>query len=196
MSTMPPKNKSGDVGAFEKKTYTGDQYTDSAGYLKSCPPDKRKLGFGSKAAPSRDEFTTTVRTEQYRTQLLCEKYKVNRGPQGDTNGDGVVDAREAAALKREFAAGLKETKHLYDIGRSQNTEFDPKSSVDTFYNAIMCKSRERPEKRMGSGYWSASQCVGAGTKGLDHNQIKPKFGHVKETKTFFDKSHLGESPIS
>jgi len=192
MGTTPMKNVSGGVGYFEKKVYTaGDTYNDKSGYLKRFPPDNRKLGFGSKAAPSRDEFTTTTRTEQYRTQLLCETHKVNRTGGGIWDNDIIDEVESKMSGSKSYPAGLTETRHLYDVGRNQNTEFDPKSSVDTFYNALTCKSRKRGEKRFGNGYYSASQEVGAGTYGLDHNKIKPQFGHVKETKTFYDKSHLG-----
>lgn len=185
MQTNPPKNTSGNIGHFTKFTYNIDMFQDKSGYTKSQPLDKRKLGFGSHDAARRDEFTTAIRTEQYREQLVGElkHQKVGAAIVADT---GVAD--------RSFPQGLTEVRHLYDIGRKQETAFDPKSSVDTFYNALTCKSRQRGERRTGGAFLS-STVVGEGTKGLDHGKCKSEHGHVRKTKTFFDRSHLGESPL-
>lgn len=191
LQTNPPKNTSGNVGHFEKFVYAPDSYKDKTTYLKVQPVDRRKLGFGTHDAARRDEFTTTIRTEQYREQLRCETNKTNKT--GNTPSSGRDEAQDFK--KKEFPRGLRETKHLYDIGRSQETAFDPKSSRDTFYNALMCKSRNRPPRRTGGAYISSMDC-GAGVQGLDHGACKPTHGHQRATKTFFDRSHLGESPLS
>ena len=69
------------------------------------------------------------------------------------------------------------------------TEFDPRSNRDTWYNALRCKSRVRTDRRLGGGWVSSSE-VGTGIAALDHGQFKAKHGHIKATKTFFDRSHL------
>jgi hypothetical protein len=187
MQTNPPKNPSGNVGHFTKFSYSVDMFNDKAGYTKSQPLDKRRLGFGSHDAARRDEFTTAVRTEQYREQLSGELKYQKVGSLASAGSD-------ISANQTGFPTGLKETRHLYDIGRKQETAFDPKSSVDTFYNALTCKSRNRGERRNGGNFLS-SATVGEGTKGLDHAKCKSEHGHVRKTKTFFDRSHLGESPL-
>jgi len=181
--TNPPKNTSGGGGHFEKMTYSSSSYNDKTTYTKDQPNDSRKLGFGSHDAARRGEFTTSVRTEQYREQLVCEATKVNKSGSGDAL-DALADEFEDVTPKKK--------SFLYDIGRSTQTEFDPKSSKDTYYNALECKSRIRPERNNGS-YQISSQAVGQGTKNLDHSTCKPQHGHIKATKTFFDKSHIGEA---
>lgn len=182
--TNPPKNTSGGVGFFTRSTYTSDNYSDKTTYLKTQPVDNRRLGFGTHDAARRDEFTTHIRTEQYREQLKFEALTKPAG--GGEEGE--------APAPRTFPKGLKECKHLYDIGRNIETEFDPKSSRDTFYNRLMCKSRDRAPMRTG-GYYRSSADIGAGVEELDHGDCKPQFGHHKATKAFFDNSHLGQSSI-
>ena len=87
-----------------------------------------------------------------------------------------------------FPEGLTECKHLYDIGRSLSTEFDPKSSRDCFYNKLMSPSRKRPDRRTGGAYISAAEC-GTGVNKVEHEH--PHHGHDHATKQFYDKSHLG-----
>jgi len=181
--TMPPKNTSGNVGHFGKFTYTSDNYADKMSYLKKQPVDSRKLGFGTHDASKRDEFTTTIRTEQYRQQLKFET--LTKPAEG---------AQEDVPPEKTFPSGLKECKHLYDIGRTHETAFDPKSSRDTFYNRLQCKSRWRADRRTG-GYHLSSAEIGEGVPELDHGKCKPTHGHQKATKYFFDRSHLGESAI-
>jgi len=191
LQTNPPKNTSGGVGYFNRMTHTGDKYVDTMTYLKTQPLERRLMGFGSKDASKRDEFTTTTRTEQYREQLKFESLTKPVGV------DHMVKNAWGAETQKEntFPAGLKETKHLYDIGRSQETAFDPRSSRDTFYNVLMCKSRERGNRRTG-GYHLSSNDIGAGVGDLDHGECKPKHGHHRATKSFYDRSHLGQSCLS
>jgi hypothetical protein len=188
LTTIPPKDTSGNIGHFNKFTYSADNYNDKTGFLKTQPIDKRKLGFGSHDAARRGEFTTAIRTEQYRQQLKSELQ--SNLPRGDAANAPPVEMEE---MDKTFPNGLSETKHLFDIGRNQNTEFDPRSSRDTFYNALMCKSRVRSDKRTG-GYHLSSQDCGTGVDDVGDN--KPAFGHVRNTKTFFDRSHLGQSSLS
>lgn len=183
----PPKNTSGNVGFFEKYSYSSNAYIDRTQFLKGQPFDRRKLGFGSHDAARRDEFTTTVRTEQYRQQLATEAKSY------DAKKTGSQPDAEPAPEEKGFPANLKETKYLYDIGRSQFTDFDPKSSRDTFYNALTCKSRTRPPRRTG-GYWLSSAETGAGVAEMEME--KPTHGHIKTTKNFYDRSHLGQAPLS
>lgn len=86
---------------------------------------------------------------------------------------------------REFVAGLNEPETLYDIGRSQETEFDPKSHRDRFYSQTLEKNMNRPRR---SGTMRQSSAV-IGDMG-DHTPSKPQFGRLNVTKHFNDRYHL------
>jgi hypothetical protein len=187
--TNPPKNSSGDVGYFDKLIHKGGVYVDRTKYIDTQPIDKRSMGFCSRDASRRDEFTTNIKTEQYREQLKCELTVANRLTKAAPK-----QAWAANKGKKTFPAGLKETKHLFDIGRKNETAFDPKSACDTFYNALQCKSRNRGERRTGGAYIS-SQEVGDGIAALDHGAWKPKHGLRHATKEFYDRSHVGQSAL-
>lgn len=77
--------------------------------------DKRKLGFGSHAAKSRDEFMQHVRTEQYREQLRAEaKHGKARGNASDSKSEEhhitgkppLGDTISGARLSKLQAAGV------------------------------------------------------------------------------------------
>lgn len=187
--TNPPKNPSGDVGHFDKLIHKGGAYIDRTRYIDTQPVDKRHMGFCSRDAARRDEFSTHIRTEQYREQLKCELSVANRLTKNAAPKQAWADKG-----KKTFPQGLKETRHLFDIGRKQETAFDPKSSRDTFYNVLMCKSRNRGDRRTGGAYVSSAE-VGDGIAGLDHGAWKPKHGLRHATKEFYDRSHVGESTL-
>jgi hypothetical protein len=193
--TNPPKDVSDGNGYFNKMRYANEKYVEVVPYTVQQPADKRKLGFGSHDAAKRGEFSTTIRTEQYRQQLKMELLQAQKlSKESAVSGD---DLHQAATGNQEvtFPSGLKPCRHLFDIGRQNITEFDPKSKSDTFYNALMCKSRKRPDRRDGMAMVS-SNAIGNGIRELDHATVKPKHGHVRATKAFYDRSHIGQSPIS
>ena len=43
---------------------------------------------------------------------------------------------QAEEGRRQFVSGLTETEFLYDIGRGQDTEFDPKAKRDRFFTQV------------------------------------------------------------
>jgi len=185
MATAPPKNTSGGGGYFEKMTYAAEPYSTENRYMKSQPLDQRRKGFGSGDAFKCGEFTNVKGSSQL-TEKINNEAKRAPKPEGVDSLDELVQTTKPTR---------KVVKHLYDIGRNQCTEFDPRSSSDTYYNKLQCKSRIR-EVRDDGPYQVSSQAVGAGTIDLDHSNCRPMFGHKKETKNFFDKSHLGESALS
>lgn len=204
--TNPPKDVSDGGGYFNKFKYSQEKYVEVVPYTKQQPADKRKLGFGSHDAAKRGEFSTTIRTEQYRQQLkteLLQSQKIS----ANINSDDLHAAAQGPNVphfagygknrgnKENFPAGLKPARHLFDVGRGQVTEFDPQSKKDTFYNALMCKSRQRPDRRDG-GYMLSSNSIGAGVSKLDHSKVKATHGHLRSTKAFYDRSHIGQGPIS
>jgi len=190
--TNPGILTKGAIGYFTElgvnKPYASEKYQETNPYFKTQPPDKRKLGFGSHDASKRDEFMTGIRTEQYREQLKSEA-KILKEIEESNKAKGL--AVEVSLEKTESAPphGLKVVKHLYDIGRGAETAFDPRSTRDTWYNALRCKSRPRVDRRTG-GDWLSSSEVGTGIAALDHGLYKAKHGHIKATKTFFNAGHL------
>lgn len=55
-----------DNGNFAKLKYSSEPFQEIERYTKTQPLSKRNLGFGTKDAFKRGEFTATIRTEQYR----------------------------------------------------------------------------------------------------------------------------------
>lgn len=173
--TNPPKDTCNGDNYFNKMTYqSAGPLQDKTSYLKQQPLDKRKLGFGTKNATRRDEFASTVITEQYREGLKmelrqenCQLAKVNQETQAAANEEKVENPR-------------KVVKHLYDIGRTQVTQFDQKSSRDRHYSM-------KGERDLGTASIT-SATVGDGAANA-HSESE--FKRVRKTKEFFDNSHLG-----
>jgi len=145
--------------------------------LKQQPAETRKLGFGTHDASRRDEFSQTIRTEQYRETLKKELQK--NCPEAENLKD--ILAKEH---KKEFVKGKTEIKHLYDVGVNLHTDFDPKNSRDQFYSI---KHAMNNDKRMGD-FRTASQDVGDGA--WQYKYASPQFSAPSQVKNFFDKSHL------
>jgi len=103
-------------GYFAKKTYAPDPYKEAVHFIKEQPADSRKLGFGTKDASKRGEFTATIRTEQYRETLKKEQRILDhqRDPAAETM---TLERARKREEERSFPEGLSETRRLYDIGR-------------------------------------------------------------------------------
>ncbi|CAM9660355.1 unnamed protein product, partial [Choristocarpus tenellus] len=145
--SVPQKPKNAENGSFSRLEYRSDPYADMEKFAKTQPLDKRKQGFGTKDAFRRGEFTATIRTEQYRDLLRHEQAIMEK--QRDPVKDKAIleEAEISRAEKRTFPGKLKETRFLYDIGRSQVTEFDPKHSRDRFYSLSIDQEKRRGEYR-------------------------------------------------
>ncbi|TMW68717.1 hypothetical protein Poli38472_006185 [Pythium oligandrum] len=183
MTTIPAKNTCNGIGYFEKKTYSSDPLQDTTMYLKTQPMDKRKSGFGSKDASRREEFMSHVRTEQYRETLTKEMEIVDKQKKA-LSEEGRFEELEALEEQRTFPEGLTETKFLYDIGRTQNTEFNQKSHRDTFYTMRTGNSQY---KRNNGPFMLTSESIGIGADDVSNNRPTPKGA---STKQFYDRSHL------
>ncbi|KAF1332089.1 hypothetical protein FI667_g3827, partial [Globisporangium splendens] len=181
LMTVPAKNTCNGDGHFERKTYSSDPLQDNTMYLKTQSMDKRKAGFGSKDASRRDEFMSHVRTEQYRETLDTEMQILEK-----QKNQPAYDFEELDALNkvRKFPEGLEETKYLYDIERSQTTEFNQKSHRDTFYTMRVGNSQY---KRNNGPFMLMSELVGLGADDVSGNRPNPKGA---STKQFYDHSHL------
>lgn len=110
-------------------------------YLTSQPLDKRQKGFGSKDASRRDEFTSSVRTEQYRQSIRTE-LGVLKHTSELNNNDELERAKTAPPKMLLSASGTLRRECLYDIGRTKVTEFDPKAIKDRFYKSSPDKERQ------------------------------------------------------
>jgi len=119
----------------------GDKYVDRTWYLKTQPRENRKKGFLSSDAHRADEFSSTIRTNQYRWQLGREaafnkmhaeanKKRAQTAPAGATRK--VEQAPEIGKLN----AALETPNFLYDIGKGKYvTPFDQKLSRESWYQA-------------------------------------------------------------
>ena len=159
-------------------------------YIETQPLDSRKQGFGSRDAHRRDEFSNSVRTEQYRAQLIKEM-QVN-----EKNAPQFLKELDRLKQERANSAPLSMTKTRghplntsyssfvpqYDIGRTRVTPFDPKSIKDTYY-----KFDTNYDKRCGN---NAPVSATIGECAWDLTYRPPKFAGKSEVRNFFDKSHL------
>ena len=143
----------------------------------------------SKDASRRDEFSNTVRTEQYREALRKNKKLVDAHRNPEEELDQLESYMAAEAGRRTFVEGLTESQFLFDIGRDQETEFDPKAHRDRFFTQTLEKNMAR-SKRMGPYATMSSQ---VGDFGDDFSAPRPEYGRVQVTKTFNDKGHLSVS---
>lgn len=194
--------------------YESDLYQSSKGYIQIEPLNNRKMGFGSHDARRRDEFSSDVRTRQWREKLKSET--VYTEVQGDLlpedySVDPVEQRRKTQQEFKELYADqphLFQTRvpyHTYDIGREEKTSTPicNKCKKDTFY----CKHRVGRNKvtlrRPGTaptaygtyGNWDDSmpQADAQPLRGPRYFIKKPRFGHIHSTNSFFDDSHLGIS---
>lgn len=199
-------------GYFQKASYASDVYQSNKAYIQIEPLKDRKMGFGSHDARRRDEFSSDVRTRQWREKLQSEN--VYTEVQGDLlpedySVDPVDQQKKKSAEYKDFYRGqphLFQTRvpfYTYDIGREEKTSTPicNKCSKDTFY----CKHRVGRKKvtlrRPGTaptaygtyGNWDDSmpQADSAELRGPRFHVQKPRFGHLHSTNSFYDDSHLG-----
>eukprot|EP00656_Telonema_subtile_P055769 TRINITY_DN872_c0_g1_i4.p1 TRINITY_DN872_c0_g1~~TRINITY_DN872_c0_g1_i4.p1 ORF type:complete len:255 (-),score=42.65 TRINITY_DN872_c0_g1_i4:275-1039(-) len=134
----------------------GDKFQAQALYLKTQPRENRKNGFLSQDAHRRDEFSNTIRTEQYRwalgRELANQKMHAKNRPV-EENQTPVRMAPPLAKIAPEFTT----PKHLYDIGKGSSvTKFSQKMHRDCWYQAQRDPKKER---RMGD-YLPSSYEIG------------------------------------
>lgn len=135
---MQPTNA--ENGNFGKLTYAPSVFKESNMYLSTQPLDKRSKGFGSRDASRRDEFTSSIRTEQYRQSIRKEMSTFSNTD--SLPSDELDRAQTAPPAMLLSASGTLRRETLYDIGRSKVTEFDPKSTRDRFYKPTQNRDRQ------------------------------------------------------
>jgi hypothetical protein len=172
-------------GNFSKLSYVAEGYFETNKYITTQPLDKRKLGFGTKDAHRRDEFSNDIRTEQYRETLRKEKLLTAETPEAVKEKLTKMLATRAAydtTLGFENSS-RKEKIYQFDIGRSRATAFDPKSIKDTYYKFDTEKGRH-----FGDTVKPISSDIGDDAWNIHYKP--PSFGGKSEVKNFYDKSHL------
>ncbi|GMI27882.1 hypothetical protein TeGR_g6753, partial [Tetraparma gracilis] len=164
-------------------------------YAITQPMDKRKLGFGTHDANKRGEFTSTRATERYRDLLVMEQQLM------DKSRDHNMEKRLVEKWDKQVRKGpvdrnnkpLKEATHLYDIGRTLVTPYNPYGLKDTFYAMpkhapVDPKNKGKdPVRRMGP-YKPMSQDIGEMAWGYEYK--KPEHGQAHYVDKFFDRGHL------
>lgn len=199
--TNPPKvgQLEGYFGKFE---YVVDSYQDNNGYRITQPRAGRQLGFGSKDAHRRDEFTLDIRQQQYRELLEREKFfegvyleqNASKGLQSASElaAEAASSGRFSATNPRDPAPSpaLFQTQVpslLYDIGRGPEgtTPICNKCSRETFYCKHRVGSGASTLRRLGP-HQTAASAVGAEIAGAE----KPQYGRKSQIKAFFDANHL------
>ncbi|CAM9268086.1 unnamed protein product [Ectocarpus fasciculatus] len=172
-----------DNGNFAKLKYSSEPFQASTErFTKTQPLSKRNLGFGTKDAFKRGEFTATIRTQQYREMLRQEQRLMNASRNVKDEREKVAQAKAKHASSRRFVEGKEEIKHLYDVGRSLQNEFNPYRKHDAFYDF-----QKSTGKRMGP-YRTMAQDIG--NMAWDHRPTAPEFGPIGHIKNFYDRSHL------
>lgn len=177
---VPRRPMNAENGNFGKTTYAPSAFKESNMYLTTQPLDQRKKGFGSKDAHKRDEFTSAIRTEQYRQSIRTENQMMKASQKLDD--DQFPRAQTAPPAMLLSASGTWRRETLYDIGRSKVTEFDPKASRDRFYKRTMDKERHT------GPYRPTSTIIGESAWNTEYKP--PSHGAASLVKNFFDNSHI------
>eukprot|EP00903_Cladosiphon_okamuranus_P010842 g10243.t1 len=171
-----------DNGNFAKLKYSSEPFQESERFTKTQPLSKRHLGFGTRDAFKRGEFTAAIRTEQYREMLRQEQRLMDAARDPKAEQETVARAKAKHASSRTFVEGKEEIKHLYDVGRSLQNEFNPHRKHDSFYDFQTAKG-----KRMGP---YRTMAMDIGNEAWDHRPTAPEFGPIGHIKNFYDRSHL------
>jgi len=176
---MVAKNE--ENGNFSKLKYMAGGYLEAIRYAKSQPVDQRKKGFGTKDAFKTDEFSNAVRTQQYRESIEKERVLMaaNAGKVQDRLSELMAKSSD---LPKHQGRDYSEQVPQYDIGRTRETDFDPKSIKDTYY-----KFDQSHGKKLGL-YRPVS--VEVGSNAWTTKYQPPTFGGKSEVQKFFDQSHL------
>eukprot|EP00752_Nemacystus_decipiens_P016253 g14533.t1 len=155
---------------------------DTDRYTKTQPLNKRQLGFGTRDAFKRGEFTAAIRTEQYREMLRQEQRLMDAARDTKAEQETVARAKVKHASTRTFVEGKEEIKYLYDVGRKLQNDFNPYRKHDSFYDFHKEKG-----KRMGP---YRTMAMDIGNLAWDHRPTAPEFGPIGHIKNFYDRSHL------
>jgi hypothetical protein len=194
LGTKPMVKKSGDAarkGYFSSAPYIPEEYFQAIPYLKTQPPDQRKMGFGSKDAFKSDEFTNAIATEVYRQTLKNEQKMYDRSRKAleakrasaeekgeeDPIARRIREAREKKEREMANAPTLYDLVHNPDLetyGLERKRQLFP-ANKNLNYGAVLPMSTQVGE--------------GCGDR-RTISKNKAKFGGKHSTDEFFDKGHM------
>lgn len=184
---VPPYSKKTTLEPGER-----EDIPDTIKYITTQPLDQRKKGFGTKDANKRDEFCNDIRTEQYRETLRKEK-ELNAESSEVIQMKLTKMLSERDTLRASIKSGtlddMAQSKysqkiHQYDVGRNRLTDFNPRSTKDTFYHFDSEHGRY-----VGDGPKPISYEIGDNAWSVHYRP--PQHGGKSEVRNFYDKSHLG-----
>ncbi|EFJ04888.1 hypothetical protein SELMODRAFT_431994 [Selaginella moellendorffii] len=177
MVTNPAK-KGKTVDVYFQKEHPwvsdGDPYKDRMGY-RELQPEKYK-GFLSSDFTKRDEFSNTMRTNQYREMLEVDNKHSKKTLAAMTEQIAeLADGKEEKRVPTRFEG----PKYLYDIGKPglAVTPHCSKCHHQTYYcqhRAAYCTNNLDIEKQKG-GYQTASDEIGRHANSFGYT--KPQFAH-------------------
>ena len=178
-------------GHFSKITYAGGGYTETNKYKAVTGEDRKGFGFGSKEASKRDEFSNSIRTEQYRTTMKKENRIVMRANQSNLAltekmaADDSVFNRTQSTMDSSMMLtnGSNSTGHVHSYDRSQmrETSYDLMNRTESSY-----KLDSTREKRLGPHRLSSME-IGESAWSQDY---KPPSHGKSGVRNFYDAGHL------
>jgi hypothetical protein len=187
LQTSPAKKGQINAAYFASYGYSASGYNKPLDYRTTQPIDSRKLGFGSRDADRRDEFSSNLRVQQYREKLKKEHEHVKDQLTSGTYRPRSEETHEEAYKKKyRDHPELFQTQVpfcLYPFFKTQSTAFNKKSSRDRFYPTLYVSNAglRRKDKRP-----TSNQAYGNFT----HNVQRPQYGSKNHMKSFEDSSHL------
>lgn len=192
--------KGGIAGALPKQAlfsreypslFIGEKYVDRTMYIKSQPPDQRKLGFSSHDAIRRDDFTLDIETSKWRERIATEMIFAERAR---AMQEARMSPEERAEMDR-IARAPKEVrwthapKYLFDLGKeveNGTTPYDQKDARDTWFSMQRVKSLNGGIIDKGTVQLS-SDAVGTNLKGYN-SWSKPEFARQPVIRDNFFRS--------
>merc|ERR1711988_158467 len=167
----------------------GDKYNDKNSYLKTQPRETRKKGFLSSDAFKADEFSNTLRTNQYRWQLgreaafvkmHLEANKRREEARAQTAPAGASRVKKAEELGK-ICPTLETPNFLFDIGKGQYvTPFDQKLSRENWYQAN--REKQAPRKL---GDWLPSSYEIGNEMVQEYDLQKPTYATIPIIRSTF-----------
>lgn len=174
-------------GMFDAPTYWPEPYQPGISFLKEQPMSKRKIGFGNGDAMKRSEFSSSIRTAQYRKQLEAE------GKMADKVADVAMTKLGITRADLSITASTEPLSSTAKLGAStlspsktrsfaKKTQFDRNRDIrDDVYERTTIHS---PKKNIDLGSMStSSRAIGAAAAGIE--PTAPAYPRRSVTKEFF-----------
>jgi len=89
---------------------------------------------------------TTRYSHFYLSQALRKDAKATSAATNPEELERFLKLQAASEGRRTFVEGLSESEFLYDIGRDQDTEFDPKAHRDRFFTQVSVGGEKEKER--------------------------------------------------